>query len=566
MNIKKIITKLFPFILVGVTLVYFPNWIDIIQLPKFVLLISGSILLLGLGIVHIRFTTYKLPVVILFLFICMQLIGGLINNQNFYEILIGTWGRYNGLATSIALCSLFFVASSSIITNFDQILIKTLVLLGFLLSIYGILEILNVGPITQVTRDSNLKLTLGNSNFASVMLVITATATLSRILFESNKFFLVIPLICQIYLIYKANAQQGWLTLILSLTFLTGFWLAHSDRNFSKIWKRKNIFMSLMLFTALLFLVAKLVTKIISLRTLIDRFHIWQASLSLIKDNLFFGVGQDAFGLWFPKYMAESGQLKSLRAEYHDNAHNIFLNYLSNSGIFVFLLYLSFIVFIGYRSYLILRSNKINFNAVTLVCFWIVLQAQSLISVDNITLNMWTWTISGAIFACSLDLHEFEKTFPPKTLYNRKFHKYNLKVYLVSLTLPFFLIFIYPTLKLEQEIKYLTSTKKEIMEAYDAKAHMKLIYELSFKARYPEIRNYSAVLFFKEGKDVEALALALSTTEKFPRSILAFEILAQIYEKNGKLNLALSAWQEALKLDPLNIEFERNVARLSLKS
>jgi Tfp pilus assembly protein PilF len=48
--------------------------------------------------------------------------------------------------------------------------------------------------------------------------------------------------------------------------------------------------------------------------------------------------------------------------------------------------------------------------------------------------------------------------------------------------------------------------------------------------------------------------------------IFAFELLAQMYEKQENVMLAISAWEKALNLDPVNTEFERNLLKLKLNS
>jgi tetratricopeptide (TPR) repeat protein len=297
-----------------------------------------------------------------------------------------------------------------------------------------------------------------------------------------------------------------------------------------------------------------------------NRIHIWQATIPMLKENLFFGVGQDAFGLWFPKYRSASPLLIDIQTEYYDNAHNIFLNYLANSGIFVFVLFLFFTIFVGYHSVLILKNQSQNLDLVSLVCIWFALQAQSLISVDNIALNVWNWIISGAIISASVTYSEDKNVLVKSKELSRRLN--TIKIYRSFLVVPFLFSFLYisPTINLEHKIKFLTSGGGKNLAVTDFNSQVNGIYQKALTARYPEVRNYVSVLLFKANREKEALDLTRRTTEKFPRSILAFELLAQMYEKQENVMLAISAWEKALNLDPANTEFERNLLKLKLNS
>lgn len=67
------------------------------------------------------------------------------------------------------------------------------------------------------------------------------------------------------------------------------------------------------------------------------RFHFWQVAAQIIKDNLFLGVGLDAFGVAYTRYDTWSGQFRVERA------HNDYLQVFAESGIVGLLLILGFI-------------------------------------------------------------------------------------------------------------------------------------------------------------------------------------------------------------------------------
>ena len=569
MKQQKHLGLLISFTAVCVSVFFNTQFIDVIQLPKFLVLITGTSLILILALRNplVNFSNISIRLVRYFVgaFLSLQLIGAVINKQNWYEILVGTWGRYNGLITSCALSILLFTAASNKIGSFVSTLIQSLTFLGVFFTLYGLLELKGVNFVNQVTQDPFIKLTFGNSNFASIMLVLTSIATLSSLLQKKGRLFLLPALFLQIFLIYKTYALQGWILLALCFTILLGIWF--SKNNF--VFLRQNskiLFLSSGVFIiSLLVLLSKFYSNI-SFSSLMNRIHIWQATIPMLKENLFFGVGQDAFGLWFPKYRSASPLLIDIQTEYYDNAHNIFLNYLANSGIFVFVLFLFFTIFVGYHSVLILKNQSQNLDLVSLVCIWFALQAQSLISVDNIALNVWNWIISGAIISASVTYSEDKNVLVKSKELSRRLN--TIKIYRSFLVVPFLFSFLYisPTINLEHKIKFLTSGGGKNLAVTDFNSQVNGIYQKALTARYPEVRNYVSVLLFKANREKEALDLTRRTTEKFPRSILAFELLAQMYEKQENVMLAISAWEKALNLDPANTEFERNLLKLKLNS
>lgn len=569
MKQQKHLGLLISFSAACVSVFFNTQFIDVIQLPKFLILIAGTSLILILALrnplvdfsnINIRFVRYFVGA-----FLSLQLISAVINKQNWYEILVGTWGRYNGLITSCALSILLFTAATNKINSLVSTLIQSLTFLGIFFTLYGLLELKGVNFVNQVTQDPFIKLTFGNSNFASIMLVLTSIATLSSILQKKGRLFLLPAIFLQIFLVYKTYALQGWILLALCLTILTGIWLSKNEFVFLRQ-NSKILLLSLGVFVISLFVLMSKFYSSISFSSLINRIHIWQATIPMLKENLFFGVGQDAFGLWFPKYRSASPLLTDIQTEYYDNAHNIFLNYLANSGIFVFILFLFFTIFVGYHSVLILKYQRHNLDLVSLVCIWFALQAQSLISVDNIALNVWTWIISGVIISASVSYNDNHSAVVKSHKSRFRFNTYKPYRYFLVLPLLFSFLYISPTINLEHKIKFLTSGGGKNLAVTDYNLQVNDIYQKALTARYPEVRNYASVLLYKANRQKEAIDLTLRTTEMFPRSILAFQLLAQMYEKQENVMPAIRAWENALNLDPANKEFERNLLKLKLNS
>lgn len=86
------------------------------------------------------------------------------------------------------------------------------------------------------------------------------------------------------------------------------------------------------------------------------RFHFWQTAWQIIKNNLFFGVGLDAFGVAYTRYDTWSGQFRIERA------HNDYLQVFAESGIVGLLLILGFIAVLFRNGWRIFRQARDRFR------------------------------------------------------------------------------------------------------------------------------------------------------------------------------------------------------------
>ena len=88
------------------------------------------------------------------------------------------------------------------------------------------------------------------------------------------------------------------------------------------------------------------------------RFDAWNASIKMFLDNPFTGVGTSMWSGIFPKYNGLIFNDRFIYGNPHINPHNDYLEFLSENGVFTFVLYLSLIIFVFIN---ILRNvNKSN--------------------------------------------------------------------------------------------------------------------------------------------------------------------------------------------------------------
>lgn len=91
-----------------------------------------------------------------------------------------------------------------------------------------------------------------------------------------------------------------------------------------------------------------------------------------------------------------------------------------------------------------------------------------------------------------------------------------------------------------------------------------LVLVLILRRKYIEekIKNAKLKLLISLKKDEEARKYALKIIDKFPRNYTAHKLLAELYEKDGKINLALDEYIRAVELNEKNYEMHYKVASL----
>jgi O-antigen ligase len=135
-----------------------------------------------------------------------------------------------------------------------------------------------------------------------------------------------------------------------------------------------------------------------------DRYYHWISALNMMKDNIFFGVGIDAFGDYYRRYRTEESIiLRGTAMSGTDNAHNSFLQYGATGGAPLLLVYAVLILFILWRSLKAFKLQSDKRLVGTLFAVWIGYQVQSLVSIEQIGISIWNWALGGILVNLSFE-------------------------------------------------------------------------------------------------------------------------------------------------------------------
>ena len=385
------------------------NSLDPVNLPKlFVLSILGFIAG-GFAISRVDFLLARknrFLILLVSLFLLQLLLVMAIDNRDFAFKFYGTNARNTGVLAYLALTLLLLgsAVSASRVLIFRYSI--ALVLAGFVAAIYGLFQWqgFDFYAFNNVYA-TNVFGPFGNPNFQSAFMGISGTVALTLLLFSHIKLSYRLGLAIFVGLALlniSQSSEQGYLTLaagmaasIIVCLFATG---------------KKSLGAGLLTLSILggFFVILGVfnrgpVADLIYKSSLQARGFYWQAALKMISDHPLVGVGMDGFGDWYLR--SRTKEIANFNAGISaDTAHNIPLDIGSGGGIPLLLIYFG-LVFLTLVSIVrrIKRSDGFDAIFTSIVGAWFAFQAQSLISINQLGIGVWGWTLTGLIIGYELN-------------------------------------------------------------------------------------------------------------------------------------------------------------------
>jgi O-antigen ligase len=392
------------------------NSIDPVNLPKLCLLIVLSFI--GAGFVFTKVNFFKSkrnrPVLLIIgLFIAQLFLVLVADSRDFSSKFYGTNGRNTGFAAYLSLSFLFIAsvvsASSKLLKKYAVSVISS----GTALAIYGLAQSQGYDFYEFGNAyGTNVFGTFGNPNFQSAFMGITGAAAFTLVVFSRLKIHLKAGLfILTLLAIYNISlsSQQGY------LNFAAGF-VAAIVVYFFTSGKRTLGWTALAVssISGMVILLGILNTgplaAAIYKSSLQARGFYWRAAGKMMLENPFFGVGMDGYGdAYLRSRTAEIAAYNSGISA--DTAHSVPLDIGSNGGFPLLFAYLSIVVLVVLSIVRIVKRTTV-FDVVftTIVAAWVAYQAQSLISINQLGLGVWGWTLSGLIIGYELNTRPDSET------------------------------------------------------------------------------------------------------------------------------------------------------------
>ena len=391
---------------------------DPINIPKLSLLIALGFSVIGLLLFNLKglFTNIsKVFLILLSLFLLQITLVLLIVDSPFTQQFYGTNGRNTGY---LAYTSLIFLALGASIAASDNLLKNfsySLIAFGAISAVYGILQTTGNDPVKWNNPYNSVITFLGNPNFASSALGMSAVVAFAFFL-NNNKnrllqLFLSIQIFGSILLTFKSNSQQGFLVFAAGSAIVFGIYI-RSHRKLSK----KPIFFSylgVLSFFGILTILGMLnqgpLGAVLYKTSVRQRGFYWNSAKEMMLSHPFFGIGLDSYGDWYLTKRSANAAFYSPDTQ-SNSAHNIFLDLGSTGGFPLFIVNIALSILTAIAIYkLAKRLTQFNWAFAAISGAWVAYEAQAVISINQLGLGIWGWTLMGLIIG-----YEFS-TRPEKT-------------------------------------------------------------------------------------------------------------------------------------------------------
>ena len=384
--------------------------VDPINVPKLAVIALGGFITLGALLINAKVLfarRHRIVQILIGLFVLDLIVVLFFAGTNPYQEFFGTYGRSTGFVAYAALAFLMLgavvVASAKYVSTFAQYLLVA----GGLSIGYGLLQAIGADPIKWVNQYSPVIGFLGNPNFQSSFVGFSGVLAFGFICAEGLKnswrIGYVAYLLLAIFVIIKTDSQQGLLVLAGGIAIVGMIWISRSRFKIATI---PALVVSGIgaVFVALGSLNSGPLASLLYKASVTYRGDYWRAGWKMTMEHPFLGVGLDSYGDWYRRARTLEATLRRGPEVTSNAAHNVLLDFSSNGGFPLVLIYLALMVLVVISAVKLLkRSNGFDPAVAGLIAVWIAYQAQSIISLNQLGLAVWGWIISGLIIGYEMN-------------------------------------------------------------------------------------------------------------------------------------------------------------------
>ena len=407
----SVIGRIISWTAIAATLIVTP-WasFDPINVPKLVVIAFGGFLTFAAVLANRKtmFTREHRTVQILCgLFVLDLLIVLLVAGTNPFQEFFGAYGRATGFVAYVSLAALLLgaavVASSKFVNSFA----RALLIAGAISIAYGLLQVVGADPVKWVNQYSPVIGFLGNPNFESSFVGFSGVLAFGFIIAQGTnramRSAFVAYLLLAVFVIIKTDSQQGLLVLAGGIAIISMIWISRSKFKF--VTKPALILSGIgAVFVALGSLNSGPLASLLYKASVTYRGDYWRAGWKMTVENPVFGVGLDSYGDWYRRARTLEATLRRGPDITSNAAHNVLLDFSSNGGFPLVIIYLALMVLVVISALKILkRSNGFDPAVAGLIAVWIAYIAQSIISLNQLGLAVWGWIISGLIIGYEIN-------------------------------------------------------------------------------------------------------------------------------------------------------------------
>ena len=539
---------------------------DPINLPKFVLLSLGASILAGLLLLNLakslrHFNRSLIPVLLLMLFLLILFISSMASDYR-YMSFFGNYQRNDGFLSSLALGILFIAGAMVFRINSVTKVLVGLAVVGGIEAIYGITQHFGSDLFKWNNPYNTVIGTFGNPDFMSALLGISSVALLWFVIDSQGQLWIRITaalgLGAALLVIYFSQARQGLLAFAFGAVLLVITWIYQRSKRIALgasaltlISVIAGVFGMLQVGPLGSFLYKPSITF---------RGDYWRAGFAMFKSHPLIGVGPDRFGAYFRQYRDARQVIRRGPELISDAAHSVIIQIAATGGIFALLAYLlliGVIIWFGVRA---LRSASGRMQLIVAAIFgaWIAYQVQSLISIDNLGIAVWGWSLGGVLVGLA------QPEFVERVVINsrrraRKVEQSNYQrsqligISLASVFAMISLVLVGPMFVADIAMQYAMNSRQASNSAADLNALKVVIMRApNIRPSEPHYQVTAAQLLLQAGFIADDRALLKKDLKMDPRDYSAWEYLALSDENTNHRANAIPARERIAQLDPFN--------------
>ena len=551
---KKALSRIFGAILIVTTIAVTP-WatIDPINLIKLMTLSTGALGIGTLILFNFRDHLYRnarAGLVLASLFVAQLILVFFLSSYDKALQFFGTMGRNTGLLFYLAL---IFVLLGGIIISGSPEYKKSIYIItgvGAASACYGLVQYLDLDPINWANKYSPIIGFLGNPNFQSSLLGLSAIGALVILLDDSlsmaKRIFSAVFIVAALFIAAVSNSQQGLLVFALGFACLA-FFKIKALKNRAMTYSFVFALASASLVSLIGFFNKGPLSGLLYQASVTYRGDYWRAGWNMALDNPIIGVGLDAYGDNYRRYRTLEATLRRGPDVISNAAHNVFIDLAANGGFVLLAIYCGFIILALKKITLYMKSGSRDLYFEGVIAIWIAFLAQSIISINQIGLAVWGWAFTGLIIGWQKNLNDAEpkinSTRKPSQLATSK--ELDPKTLLTAiLGLSVGLILSAPPLIASANVKS-SIASTQLVKILEAERNW---------PRDPARSNQIAVILVANSLNKEALEIAMLSTSQFKDNFESWKVLSEVpgvSEDRKKV-----AIQQMKILDPLNSELE----------
>ncbi len=557
-------------------LIMLPVFTDPINLPKVLALIplalTSSILFFVLRNRYTKGVGNRVQKIQIGLYLLLgfgMLISGFLGSQNYVRVLFGTNGRSNGLIYYLSALALVLVILNLRI-NYREIdfLQRTLIGTSLVFTGYCLLQYLNLDPIAWNNIYNRVIGTLGNPNFSASAL---ATFSIFWLYLAVNKqkirskrvFLYILPSLAMALLSWSTDSLQGLVILALGvgLTLYSKVRERITSQFIPYLFALGGSFGLLFLFMS--FLGFGPLGNTLEQYTLKLRGFYASFGLKAMIDSPWTGVGVDNYINAFRKFKSEEFVILYGPGLSSNNAHSTPAQMGATFGLAVFILYCLIHLYILYRALAIINSrnsSKSYLKAIAIV--WILVFAQSLLSIEIIGLGIMNWII-GAVLLSAGDREENFSSQNQNRKMKVKFNSNTLPAWTGSLTIVTLLIGSMPAVAIAREDRAYKNTSLSLVDNDESRKWIRENYNDLTSITLLEAEKFGRILpnmyLAKMGQEIESAVKNLYRVDG--DNAYVGDLLATYYQNSNQTVLEIEVREKLRSVDPFNRYLELSLAK-----